>query len=784
MISAKKVIIGAVALPGPGISPSAFPLERPDAGDGEPDGHTLPPRNPAFTGRDEMLAEVARRLADGPVAVVAVRGLGGMGKSQVALEYAHRMRASGRYRMAGWVRADSAVTVAEDVAAMAPLLGLPADGPAGEVATAVMAALGSRRDWLMVFDNAQAPGDLAGMLPGGAGHVLITSRNRTWSGVALQLDLEVFSRAESVAFLCKRSGRAESEEAGALARELGDLPLALAQAAAYIDARAVTIGGYLALYRDPVLARRLRDEGLDSGEYPASVARTWLLTFGLLSGDRPAAVELLRLCAFLDPDDIDLGVLAAGATKAGEVLAAALGDALQRAETAGALAGASLVTATAEGRMRVHRLVQAVTRDQLDDDQTATWSRRALSLVAAVFPSNAGDPRSWPVCASLAPHVEAVAAHTACYADLAIKRGTLLSELGVYLSGSARPEAAMGVLGRALAILEAVYGPDHPDLAPALTVLGAVQFDLGELPAARASLERALAVVEAVYGPDDPDLAGALTILGVIQLDLGELPAARATLERALAIAEAAYGPDHPQLLFTLYSLGAAQQQDLGERQAARATQERALAIAEAAYGPDHPRVAVALNALGLVQLDLRELSAARGSLERALAIAEAAYGPDHPQVAATLVPFGLVQQDLGELPAASGSLERALAIVEAGYGPDSPQVATALESLGDLQRQLGELPAARATLERALAIFEATYGPDHPDVASVLQSLGDLQRQLGELPAARATLERALAIFEAAYGPDYADLARTLKSLEDVQRQLGRERRGSRWWP
>ena len=109
-----------------------------------------------------------------------------------------------------------------------------------------------------------------------------------------------------MAFLRKRSGREEPEAAAELAEELGDLPLALAQAAAYIDARAVTISGYLALYRDPVLARRLRDEGLESGEYPASVARTWLLSFGQLAGDRPAAVELLRLCAFLDPDDIDL----------------------------------------------------------------------------------------------------------------------------------------------------------------------------------------------------------------------------------------------------------------------------------------------------------------------------------------------------------------------------------------------------------------------------------------------------------------------------------------------
>jgi len=695
MISVKKVInkiiIGAAGVADLGKSSPASVVQRPGVEEGGRAGDTLPPRNPVFTGREDMLAEVGRRLADGPVAVVAVRGLGGMGKSQVALEYAHRMRDSGRYRVAGWVRADSAVMVAEDLAAMAPLVGLAADGPAGEVATSVVTALRSRRDWLVVFDNAQLPGDLAGMLPGGGGHVLITSRNRAWSGVALRLDLEVFSRNESVAFLYKRSGRSEPEAASNLARELSDLPLALAQAAAYIDARPfVTISGYLALYRDPVLARRLRDEGLESGEYPASVARTWLLTFRQLAGDRPAAVELLRLCAFLDPDDIDLDVLAAGATDAGGILAAALGDPLERMETAGTLAGASLVTATAEGRLRVHRLVQAVTRDQLDEDQAAAWSRRALSLVAAAFPGKPDDHRSWSMCASVAPHVEAVTAYTERYPDLAVKRGGLLGQLGIYLAASAQFRTALSVLERALAIKEAAHGPDHPGLAGILTSLGIVQEQLGELPAARATLERALAIKEAAYGPGHLQVAATLASLGIVQRELGELAAARATLERALAIKEAAHGPDHPEVAATLASLGIVQQH-LGELPAARATLERALTIKEAAYGPDHPQVASTLTNLGIVQDQLGELAAARATLERALAIKEAVYGPGHPQVAITLGNLGIVQYQLGELSAARTTLERALAIEQAAYGPNHPQVAVTLANLGIVQRQLGD---------------------------------------------------------------------------------------------
>ena len=602
----------------------------------------------------------------------------------------------------------------------------------GELAAAAVAVLGLRQDWLVVFDNAQAPADLAGLLPGGAGHVLITSRNRQWSRIAAHLDLEEFTRAESVAFVGARSGREEPEAAAELAEELGDLPLALAQAAAYIDTRSVTVGGYLALYRDPVLARRLRDVGLESDEYPVSVARTWLLSLGQLAGERPAAVELLRLCAFLDPDDIDLELLAAGAAQAGQVLAVALGDPLERAETAGALARASLVTVPAQGRLRVHRLVQAVTRDHLDDDQAAAWARRAVGLVSAVFPGDPQNHSSWPVCASLAPQVESVVAHAESYPDLAVQRGGLLGNLGIYLAASAQFSAARMTFERALAIEEAACGPDHPEVAMTLTNLGIVQQQLGELPTARAALERALAIFGAAYGPDHPEVARTLASLGNVQRQLGELPAARAALERALAIKEAAYGPDHPEIARTLTSLGIVQRR-LGELPAARATLERALAIKEAAYGPDHPETARTLTNLGNVQQQLGELPTARAALERALAIDEAAYGPDHPEVAMTLTNLGNVQQQLGELPAARATLERALAIEEAAYGPDHPEVAMTLTNLGIVQQQLGELPTARAALERALAIFGAAYGPDHPEVAMTLTSLGIVQRQMDD---------------------------------------------------
>ena len=588
-------------------------------------GDTLPFRNPKFTGRTEALEALGMRLAAGPVAVVAVRGLGGVGKSQLALEYAHRMRESGRYQLAGWVRAESAVTIAEDLAALAPLLGLTGEETVGEIAAQVVGALRSRRDWLVVFDNAQRPGDLAGMLPGGRGHVLITSRNRVWSGIATQVDLDGFSRAESVRFLCQRSGSEEPEAAGDLADALGNLPLALAQAAAYIDARALTIEHYLDLYSDPAIARRLREEGLESDEYPESVARTWLLHFDQLQGEQPAAVELLRLCAFLDSDDIDLALLSAGSAEAGDVLARVLGNPPERADATGALARTSLVTVSPEEHLRVHRLVQAVTRDQLDDDQAAEWAKRVLNLAEAILPPGRPDDyRSWPEYARLAPHIEAATELATSYPILADKI-SLLRNLGIYYSASRQLRPAHTAFERVLAISEAVHGPDHPEVAKALGNLAVVQRSEGKLRDARASIERALATLQEAYGPDDPEVALELDNLSVVQLELRDLTDARTNAERALPILQAAYGPGHPEVAKCFAILGAVQR-ERGELRDACTYFERAVASYEAAYGPSHLDVTLNLLNQSIIQLRLRKLRDARTSIERAVPGLLAAY--------------------------------------------------------------------------------------------------------------------------------------------------------------
>ena len=356
----------------------------------------LPSRTACFTGRDQLLLQLDSLIDDGPVCVVAIQGMGGVGKTQLVLEYAHRQYASGKYGIVWWVRAEHPVAMNEDLLALASRLDLDEDADV----EAVLAELGRRSGWLLVYDNVTDPKLIERRLPP-SGHVVLTSRSRGWSRYARPLDISLFTPFESVAFLYARTGRDESE-AAELAEELGHLPLALAQAASYCEEHQLSIAGYLELFRSPRVRARLLKTGLRSSEYPDSVAKTWLLHFDHLRTHRPSALQLLRLCAFLQPDAIALtmilsrfellpGPLASAANWLDDELAGIIervsGVPFEAVEDViGELANTGLITRISDDLVSVHRLVQAVTRQEMGSERSAAWRSYVDLLVHALHP--------------------------------------------------------------------------------------------------------------------------------------------------------------------------------------------------------------------------------------------------------------------------------------------------------------------------------------------------------------------------------------------------------------
>jgi hypothetical protein len=380
---ARRVLLAAVAGPArpagaPGFPGRPGPLSRLGGAGPRLPGvlplvwGNIPARNPGFTGRDQMLADVRQALLGGGQAVVqALAGMGGVGKTQLAAEYAYRF-ASG-YDVVWWIAAEQAGLIGEQVAALAAELGCA--GPDADLGVAGRAALGElrRRDrWLLVFDNAESPEDLAPWLPGGAGHVLITSRVHGWPEVAVPVEVDVLARDESVAILRDRVAGLSGGDADRVAAALGDLPLAVAQAASYLAETGMPAGEYAGLVWSR--AGQLLEKGRPS-TYPRSLAAVTVLALDRLRGQDPAAAEVAGVCAFLAPEPVPVQLFTGAAARLPAVLAGQAADPVAWRQVLGRVSRSALARVDPDGLL-MHRLTQAIIRSCLPPGQaTATRVR-------------------------------------------------------------------------------------------------------------------------------------------------------------------------------------------------------------------------------------------------------------------------------------------------------------------------------------------------------------------------------------------------------------------------
>lgn len=732
-------------------------------------------RNRSFTDGKERLEGLCRALTDSErdTRTVALTGLGGVGKTQLAVQYAHKHCAD--YSLIWWIRAEEPSTLVSDYAALAQPLDLPAEGDEDQelAVEQVCRCLRERSDWLLVFDNVVQPQDIEKCLPeGGNGHIIVTSRDTNWRAMATTLDVEVFNAPEAVEFLQKRTGENDKEASEKLAEEVGYLALALEQAGAYIEESVISISNYLGLFQR--YQERLLGEKPHSGDYGKPVFTTWDLSFKRVKDDQesPGAAELLTLCSFLAPDEIPREMLAHGTDHLPNPLAGVLADPLKCNKAVAALRRHSLLKVEKQA-LTVHRLVQMVTRDRLEEDELRTWAVAAVSWINHMFPFDGNEPQTWPLSWPLIPHALTAAQHAEKLTVVPETTARLLEVTGSALRRRGDAAEAGRVKERALKIAEAAYGADDPALVAYLNAAGNMLLLLRELARAEDVFKRSLKIAEAAFGEKHDSVARALIGLGEVLNRQGHAERALTCHERAVVMVEDAEGPRRVILASALGGLGMDLNR-LGFPRKALACHERALDIDEATYGRNHRKVSIRLDDVGFTYELLGDLQEARRHYEEALRIDKQILGPRDPTVGFRLNAFGRVLRELGELHEARECFEQALSIYEAAYGPDSPRVAAPLRQLGGVFRDLGDLNIAQRHLERALAISEKKYRPDHDWVALCLNILGRVLHDSGDLRRARKHFERALDINEKVFGPNHYRVATSLSDLGCVLLDLG----------
>src|SRR6478609_417023 len=362
----------------------------------------VPARNPHFTGRTGLLDQLHDRLrTDGDtLQVQALYGLGGVGKTQLAIEYAYRYAAD--YDLAWYIDAEQPLLIPDQLIGVAGLLGLPFDAVTSDVVVdRVLTELSSRTRWLLIFDNAEHPTKIAAYRPRGSGHVLVTSRYPGWGALGGRIEVDVLDRPETITLLRARIPAMTVEVAGKLAAELGDLPLAAAQAVGYLEQTGLPSSDYLRRLRSHRVGLLADGDVLD---YQGRVDTTWEISLERLRAVNPAAVGLLEISAFLAPEPIPLSLFTEHADLLDEPLRSVAKDPDALADAVGAMVGFSLARRSRDG-FQLHRLLQTVIRNRIPPSHHEAARAQVVALLVASDPGDPTDPTHWRAYAQLAPHI-------------------------------------------------------------------------------------------------------------------------------------------------------------------------------------------------------------------------------------------------------------------------------------------------------------------------------------------------------------------------------------------
>ncbi|MBE1486965.1 FxSxx-COOH system tetratricopeptide repeat protein [Plantactinospora soyae] len=714
----------------------------------------VPARNPAFTGRDAIVEMLRNRLHRHPTAQpLALLGLGGVGKTQIALEYAHRFAAY--YDIVWWISADQPQIVRAELAKLAGQMKL-AGSTVNEQVDAVLQALrqGSRFPrWLIIFDNPEEPEQIRDFLPDGPGDVIVTTRNQSWTHVTEYLEIGVFERAESVELISRRVQTLMPSDAEAVAERLGDLPLVVEQAAAWLATTAMPVRSYLNLLdtRLPEMLAERPPQG-----YPNSAAVTWSLSMERLRESRPAAARLLELFSFFSPEPIPTWLLST--PRMVEELAKvdrAMRDPLLHGALIQDIGRYALARVDpAINAIRVHRLVQTVIRDAMSVEARVESRVQVQEILAATSAARQGgvdDRENWSTYEELRPHLEpsgALESRDDAVRQLVLDMVRYLRLRGDLAGSEELAEAAVKQWSTMFDTEDALALRLRVQLANTLR-------DVGRSRESLAISEEVLPRLTELLGPDHFYTLEAAGGLAADYWLYGRYREATTLNQQGWARWRSAYGDDHFRTLMAANNAAAAERFNGRYREAFQIDTDnlrrRRKVLGERDYWTLHSAVA-----LGRDMRALGDLEQSRALLTNALRDCQVELGDDNRLSLWAAKSLAVTLRRMGRPQEAVALLDDTLRRSQKTFGERHPETMQCLLESACLHSALDDQALARQQVEDVLAYFRETYGADNPLTLGAANDLGMILLRTGDAEAALPILEETAEQFADVLGDDH----------------------------
>jgi tetratricopeptide (TPR) repeat protein len=735
-------------------------------------------------GRDDVLAQLDQQLQQSDrVAISTLTGMGGIGKSELALQYASQEWPKQTYRGGiCWLNvADSDPGLSILSFAQIYLgLTLPEEGELVERVRYVWQVwLKNQQDQtLIIFDDVRDYQKIKNYLPPQADQrfkVIITTRLKELSAKIQTLHVDILPPEAALDLLRSyvTDGRIDDqlEQAKLLCRDLGYLPLALELVARLLRRRT---NWTVAKIREKLAENGLADQSLvKNPKFDSEMTAEWGvkaafdLSWQELDNEPNAQTLAMYLSLFALAPFPKLLIDGLFPEEDEDEIEELLTDSLVHL---------NLVKSLGNGWYELHTLILHYLRDKLEASAMKETAKKAYCAVMVNVAKTIEDTLTLEDVARIDPlidHLKIAAEELNQWLEDEDLGWPFLG-LGRFYEGQGFYNEAFPYFEQCLSLSEQRFGPNHPTVATSLNNLAELYRAQEKYEEMEPLLKRSLAIWEKQLGENHPLVATSLNNLAALYRTQGKYAEAEPLYMRSLSIDKKVYGENHPDVAQSLNNL-AVLYFSQGKYIEAEPLYKRSLSIKESQLGENHPSVATSLNNLALLYKSQGKYAEAEPLYTRSLSIDEQVYGENHPSVATDLNNLAELYRTQGKYAEAEPLFTRSLSIDEQVYGENHPSVATDLNNLALLYKSQGKYAEAEPLYTRSLSIRESQLGENHPDIANSLNNLAGLYESQGKYAEAEPLYMRSLSIGESQLGENHPSVAISLNNLAGLYESQGK---------